>query len=148
MRLHLGGTKRFSVLCRATCHCETSGCLSYLNCILESAHFSCQERLFQDWQILCVTQSNVCSVQCAVTHHSDSTSCPYPQCLLLKPPLRALGTHRQSSLQPIHHLCPLHAASFEDTPQPSDQVFCTCCKEISVLCGQLIFLWIYWNSLS
>ena len=34
-----------------------------------------------------------------------------------KPPLRALGTHQHSSLQSIYHLCPLHAAAFEDTPQ-------------------------------
>ena len=73
---------------------------------------------------------------------------PLPQYKLSAslPPLHALGMHQHSSLQLIYHLCPLHAAAFEHTPQPSDQVVCTCCKEISVLHSQLLFSWISCNS--
>jgi len=81
-----------------------------------------------------------------MSHSYHSISCLHPQCLLLKPPLHALGMHQYSSLQLIYRLCPLHAAAFEDSPQPSDQVVCSRCKEISVLRGQLLFSWIYWNS--
>ena len=48
-----------------------------------------------------------------MSHQYHSTSCPHPQCLLLKPPLHALGMHQHSSLQPIYPLCPLYAAPFE-----------------------------------
>ena len=118
--------------------CETSRSLSYLDRMLASAHFSCQAGSFQEWRLLCMTQNNVCSSLCAVSHHYHSTSCPHPHCLLLKSPLHALGTHQHSSLQPIYHFCPIHATAIGDNTQPSDQVVCTCCKEISVLRDQLL----------
>jgi hypothetical protein len=71
--------------------------------------------------------------------------CLLPHCLLLNPPLHAVGTHQLSSLPLIYQLCPMHADVFEDTPHPSDQVVRTCCKEISVLHNQLLFSWNYWN---
>ena len=51
-----GTFQTFSMLCHATCCCETSGHLSYLGRMLSSAHFSCQAWSFQDWQILCMMQ--------------------------------------------------------------------------------------------
>jgi len=58
-----------------------------------------------------------------MSHSYHSTRCLLPHRLLLKPPLHAMGTHQLSSLQPIYQLCPKHADVFEDTPQPSNEVF-------------------------
>jgi hypothetical protein len=61
--------------------------------------------------------------------------------LTFEAPLHALGNHQHSSLRRIYHLCPLLAAAFEATPQVSDRVVLTCCKEISVLRDQFFFSW-------
>jgi hypothetical protein len=102
--------------------------------MLESGHFSCQARSFQEWYILCETKYCLISVMCA-SHRYHNTSCRRPHCLLLKPPLHALETQQQ----PIYQLFPLRAATFEGIPQPSDRDVCICCKKISVLRDRLFF---------
>jgi hypothetical protein len=60
--------------------------------------------------------------------------------------------HQQSSLHQIYHLLPLHAAAFEDTPHPIDQVLRTNCfakwaplfvdlLEVTICCHATLKVW-------